>query len=125
MAIEKEDERAEMEAKIGKDIYIKVTITNIKRDPKITMQAPFQDKLVYFEKIREIGKELIVEGEFSNARTLYARCVSYFKNMPKLQKEGLNEEDRKKKDDILSILFLNCAHCLIKKKMYKEAIKAC
>ena len=71
-----------------------------------------------------IGKDLVVEEEYSNAKTLYSRCISIFKNMPKKQKESLDEEQNKQRDEILSILYLNCAHCLIKKKMYKDGIKA-
>ena len=43
--------------------------------------------------------------------------------MPKKQKDSLNEEQNKQRDEILNILYLNCAHCLLKKKMYKEGIK--
>ena len=44
--------------------------------------------------------------------------------MPKKQKDSLDEAQNKQRDEILSILNLNCAHCLIKKKMYKDGIKA-
>ena len=43
--------------------------------------------------------------------------------MPKKQKESLTEEQNLQRDEILNILYLNCAHCLLKKKMYKDAIK--
>ena len=81
-----------MKAAVGPDIWIRVTCTNIKRDPKCSVNAPFEEKEIYFTNIREVAKELIAEGEHSNAKTLYSRCISYFKNMPKKQKEGLNEE---------------------------------
>jgi hypothetical protein len=77
---------------VGPDIYIRVNITNIKRDPKCETGAPLEKKLIFFEKIREICRDLVAEGEYSNAKTLYARCISIFKNMPKKQKESLNAE---------------------------------
>ena len=81
-----------MKAAVGPDIWIRVTCTNIKRDPKCDLNAPFDEKIVYFDTIREVAKELIAEGEYSNAKTLYSRCISYFKNMPKKQKESLDED---------------------------------
>jgi tetratricopeptide (TPR) repeat protein len=39
--------------------------------------------MVFFDKIRAICKDLVGEGEYSNAANLYARCISIFKNMPK------------------------------------------
>jgi len=113
-----------MQKAVGPDIYVRVHITNIKRDPKCGTQEPLDKKLTFFEKVRQTGKELVAEEEFSNAKTLYSRCISIFKNMPKKQKESLTEEQDKQRNEILSILYLNCSHCLIKKKMYKEGIKA-
>jgi len=98
-------------------------LINIKRDPKCDTNATFEQKLTYFDKIRATGKELIDEKEYSNARTLYSRCISYFKNMPKKQKESLTEEEKVKKDEILNILYLNVALCFLKKAMYKDCIK--
>ena len=77
---------------VGPDIYIRIHITKIKRDPKCDNTASWEEKLVFFDKVRSVGKELCDEDEFTNAKTLYSRCVSLFKNMPKKQKESLNEE---------------------------------
>jgi hypothetical protein len=77
---------------VGPDIYIRIQITKIKRDPKCDNTASWEEKLVFFDKVRAVGKELCEELEFSNAKTLYSRCVSLFKNMPKKQKESLNDE---------------------------------
>jgi hypothetical protein len=68
---------------VGPDVYIRTAITKIKRDPKCDNQASWEEKLIFFEKIRAVGKELCEEKEYSNAKTLYSRCVSNFKNMPK------------------------------------------
>lgn len=43
--------------------------------------------------------------------------------MPKKQKESLNEEQKVRSDEILNILCLNSAYCLLQKKMYADAIK--
>jgi hypothetical protein len=77
---------------VGPDIYIKVTITNIKRDPKCDTQAPWEEKIQFFERVRITGKELCEENEWSNAKNLYARCIGIFKNMPKKQKDSLTPD---------------------------------
>jgi len=56
------------------------------------MNQPYSDNLMYFDKIRELCKELIVEEEFLNAKNLYSRCLGPFKNLPKLEREKLSEE---------------------------------
>ena len=43
-----------MKAKVGQDIYIKVSITNIKRDPALSNNATWEEKVIFFDKIREI-----------------------------------------------------------------------
>jgi len=110
---------------IGTDVYIRTHITNIKRDPKCPNEqnADFPTKVQFFEKVRSICRDLVAEQEFSNAKTLYSRCISLFKNMPKRQKENLTEEEKAKKNEVLNILFLNVSLCLLKKKMYKDCIK--
>ena len=114
-----------MKAKFGQDIYIKVSITNIKRDPALSNNATWEEKVIFFDKIREIGKELCAEGEYSNAKNLYSRCLGAFKNMPKKQRESLNDEMNLRRDDILNILNLNIAFCLLKKGMVTQAISCC
>lgn len=60
-------------------------ITNIKRDPKCENTATVEEKLKFFERVRITGRELCEQGEWSNAKNLYSRCIGLFKNMPKLQ----------------------------------------
>ena len=82
-----------MQNSVGPTIWIKVTIVNIKRNPKWDTQAPLDQKLIFYEKVREMSRELIgLFQEYSNAERLYSRCISIFKNMPKRQKESLSEE---------------------------------
>ena len=83
-----QEEKDHMTNTVGPDIYVRCEITSIKRDPKCDMQAPLDQKLVFFEKVRKIGKDLVNEEEYSNAKTLYSRCISIFKNMPKKQKDS-------------------------------------
>ena len=86
------EEKEQIRQSVGPDIYIKVTITNIKRDPKCDTQAPWEEKIQFFERVRITGKELCDESEWSNAKNLYARCIGIFKNMPKKQKDSLTPE---------------------------------
>ena len=90
-----QEEKDHMTNTVGPDIYVRCEITSIKRDPKCDMQAPLDQKLVFFEKVRKIGKDLVQEEEYSNAKTLYSRCISIFKNMPKKQKDSLDDEQNK------------------------------
>lgn len=112
-----------MRRTVGPDIYIRIHITNIKRDPKCGQEACWEDKLIFYEKVRAVGKELCDDKNYSNANTLYSRCISLFKNMPKKQKESLTEEQKLIRDEVLNVLHLNCAHCLLQKKMYSDAIQ--
>ena len=114
-----------MKSKVGQDIYIKVSITNIKRDPSCPQTASWEEKLAFFNKIRDICKELIAEQEYSNAKNLYCRCLAAFKNMPKKQRESLDDEMNIKRNEVLNVLNLNVALCLLKKDMANEAIKHC
>ena len=120
-----QEERDAMRLKVGQDIYIRVQVTNIKRDPMCDAKATWDEKITFFNKVREVGKELCAEAEYSNAKNLYSRCIGVFKNMPKKQRESLDEEMNNLRNDILNILNLNTALCLLKKKMYAEAIKHC
>jgi tetratricopeptide (TPR) repeat protein len=118
-----QEEKEHMKKAVGADIFVRIHITNIKRDPKCAQTASWEEKCIFFDKVRQTGKELCEEGEFSNAKNLYSRCISLFKNMPKTQKETLNDEQRARRDEILNVLHLNCAHCLLQKKMYADSIK--
>ena len=44
------EEKEQIRQSVGPDIYIKVTITNIKRDPKCDTQAPWEEKIQFFER---------------------------------------------------------------------------
>lgn len=75
------------EADVTQTIWLKVEICNIKRDCRCDMNATFETKLAYFEKVRETCRELFVYQEFSNAADLYARCAQVFKSIPKTKLE--------------------------------------
>ena len=77
------EEKDQIRKSVGTDIYIRVQITNIKRDPKCENTAGLEEKINFFERVRITGKELCEEGEWSNAKNLYSRCIGLFKNMPK------------------------------------------
>ncbi len=103
------EEKEQIRSSVGTDIYIKVTITNVGRNPKCDTQASWEEKNVFFDRVRSTGKELCEEGEWSNAKTLYARCIGIFKNMPKKQKDSLTPEMNERRDEILNVLNLNVA----------------
>ena len=46
---------------------MKLSLINIKRDPKCEQHAPWCDKIAYFEKVRVTGRELCADNEWSNA----------------------------------------------------------
>ena len=48
-----------MKNAVGPTIFIRINITNIKRNPKCDTQAPLDQKLVFYDKVREISRELI------------------------------------------------------------------
>ena len=75
------EERQSILDSTGSQIYIKVTLTNIKRDPKCNQNATWSEKISFFEKVRVTGKELCELEEWSNAKSLYARCLGLFKNV--------------------------------------------
>ena len=54
-----EEDRHRMRTTVGPTIWINVEITNIKKNPKCDTQAPLEEKLVFFEKVREMSRELI------------------------------------------------------------------
>lgn len=51
--------------------------------------------------------------------------MAAFKNMPKKQRESLDDEMNIKRNEVLNVLNLNVALCLLKKDMANEAIKHC
>ena len=42
--------------------------------------------------MREICKELIDEQEYANAQNLYSRVLGEFKNIPKIIRDALSQE---------------------------------
>jgi hypothetical protein len=57
----------EEKAVIGSDIYIRLTITNVKRNPVCVDPNTLDGKLAYYSKISPLCKSLLEEGEFINA----------------------------------------------------------
>ena len=79
----------------------------------------------YYEKVREVSRELMEEKEYNNAQELYKRILPQFKNMPKKMRDGLNQEEQQQRIEALHILLLNIGLCHIKRQQYREAVKAC
>lgn len=86
-------EKQQIRSSVGPDIYMKLSLTNIKRDPKCEQHAPWQDRILFFEKVRVTGKELCAQNEWNNAKALYTRCLGLFKNISKVQRELLSGDD--------------------------------
>jgi hypothetical protein len=118
------EEKAKIRASVGTDIYIKLTLFNINRDPKCGQHAPWDERLSFFEKVRMTGRELCSENEWSNAQKLYARCIGLFRNVSKVQRELLTEEDLAKRKEIMNLLLLNVTLCYLKKNMALDAVKS-
>lgn len=117
------EEKAQILADVGPDIYIKMTVTNIKRDPKCGQHASWPEKLKFYERVRLTGRELSEQQEWSNAKSLYARCIGIFRNVSKQQRELLTESESHQRDEILNLMNLNAALCSLKRDLFKDAIK--
>ena len=102
---------------------MKLHIDSVKRIPVYRDNKTYEGKLEYFEKVREIGKELIQEEQYPNAKEIYSRCLGEFKNMPKNIRDNLNEEQKQKRNDIMLILNLNLTFCHLKRNAPTDAIK--
>eukprot|EP00352_Strombidinopsis_acuminata_P001105 CAMPEP_0176346446 /NCGR_PEP_ID=MMETSP0126-20121128/6245_1 /TAXON_ID=141414 ORGANISM="Strombidinopsis acuminatum, Strain SPMC142" /NCGR_SAMPLE_ID=MMETSP0126 /ASSEMBLY_ACC=CAM_ASM_000229 /LENGTH=174 /DNA_ID=CAMNT_0017693989 /DNA_START=514 /DNA_END=1038 /DNA_ORIENTATION=+ len=118
-----EDQRKKLKSEIGTDVYIKLTVSNIKREADFSDDKTFEARLKIFERVKLVCKEQIQEKEFSNAAKLYGRALSLFKNMSRKMRQELNEEEEEKRKEILNVLYLNLAFTYLKKGMYKEVIK--
>lgn len=77
----------------------------------------------FLEKVREVGRELMEEGEYHNAQALYGRILPQFKNMPKPMRDALSETQRNERSEALHILLLNIALCHLKKGHPRDAVK--
>lgn len=79
----------------------------------------------YYERIREVCKELMEEEEYVNASDLYKRILPMYKNMPKKMRDGLNLDEQNQRSDCLHILLLNIGLCFLKRGQFREAVKFC
>ena len=112
------------EAEVGQTIWLKVEITNIKRDLKCAPNANFEAKIAFNEKVRVICRELVTFEQYSNAADLYSRGAQVFKSIPKTQLELFSELELQQRKDALAILYTNLAFCMIKKNQPSKAVKA-
>jgi len=65
----------------------------------------------------------VAEGEYNNAKDIYGRVYAEFKNMPKVMREALTEEEKGERLRIMTVLSLNLALCMHKKGMPKDTVK--
>ena len=112
------------EAEVGRTIWFKVEVVNIKRDVRCEMVAPLETKLAFYEKVRVVCRELVSFSEYSNAENLYSRCAQTLRSIPKTKLEELTEEENRTRNTALTTLFTNLAYCLIKKDQFAKAIRA-
>jgi hypothetical protein len=78
--------------KIGEWIYIKFTIVNLKRNLILQNGSTYEGKVDYYNRARVVGRELMEEGEYVNAQSVYAKSLQEFKHMPKKMRGALSEE---------------------------------
>jgi len=112
-----EEEKAKIEAAIGENIYMRLNVESIGRNPVTpNFDSSIEERYLYIEKVREICKDLIGSGsEYTNAKKLYARATGLLRNISKEQKENLNEEQQKLRLLNLTQLYTNMAFCALKK----------
>jgi tetratricopeptide (TPR) repeat protein len=115
----------EEKATIGDYIFVRFDLRKIKRNPEWRDKDTFEGVMEYYEKIREVSKELMEEGEYNFASELYKRILPNFKNMPRTMRDALNEEEKQKRIDAHHILLLNIALCNLKKDLPRDAVKCC
>lgn len=100
--------------KPGQFIWMKLHIFQVKRNPLQKKKDTFEDLVDYFEQVREVGKEVVVEKEFMNAKNIYTKTLGMFKNMQKKLKDALTEEQSLKRNEVMTVLNLNLALVLMK-----------
>jgi len=100
---------------IGDYIYIRFHVNKIKRNPVCRDAETFEGIIDYLNRIREVSKELMAEGEYVNAIDLYKRILPMFKNMSKKMRDMLTPEQVTQRSEALHILFLNIGLCHIKR----------
>lgn len=54
-----EDQRKKLKSEIGTDVYIKLTVSNIKREADFSDDSTFEGRLKIFERVKEVCKEQI------------------------------------------------------------------
>ncbi len=113
----------EEKEKIGEDVHLRFNVNNIKRNPICKDKNTFKGRADYYELIREVGRDLCEEGEWTNAANLYARSLADIKNMPRKIRDELSEEQLAYRKQMLVVLNQNIALCKIKKGMSDDAIK--
>ncbi|CDW86323.1 peptidyl-prolyl cis-trans isomerase fkbp6-like [Stylonychia lemnae] len=113
----------EIKAQIGDDVYIKFSINNIKRNNQCPNSNSFECLEEYLGQIRSICKELMDDGEYPNAQNLYSRVYASYKNMSKVLKDSLTEEQKQKRDEALHLLSLNLSITHFKRNNFKDSIK--
>lgn len=108
---------------VGDTIYFKLTVSNIRRNPKVANNASIETKFEYYDKIRVLCKELCEVGEYSNAETLYARSLQTFASVSKKIRSELSPEQIERIDSCQTILHTNLATCFLQRKMFDECLK--
>jgi tetratricopeptide (TPR) repeat protein len=115
----------EEKANIGDYIYVRFQVNKIKRNPVCHNSETFEGIMDYYQRIRDVARELMEESEYVNAQDLYKRILPNFKNMPRTMRESLTEEQKGQRMDALHILLLNIGLCHMKRNNPREAIKSC
>lgn len=108
---------------IGEDVYLKFTLTRVNKNTQCTDTTTFAGINEFADQVRVVCKECIEFKEYANAQTLYQRVLALFKNMSKKMRDGLNEEESKKRDNVLVTLYLNLSFCHQKRENFPEATK--
>ena len=91
-AIHYQNKTQEEKDGISEYIFVRFQVNKIRRNPQCTNPELFTGIMAYYEKIREVCRELMEEKEYNNASDLYKRILPQFKNMPKIMRDGLNAE---------------------------------
>ena len=111
------------DAVIGRFLFVKLSCDNVKRNPQCKKKPTYPELRSFFDEVRQICKEAVIEQDLSNAEKIYKSCLGSFRNIPKKEREALSEEDLKNRDETMVILNLNLAFCLLKRKEAKQALK--
>eukprot|EP00355_Strombidium_rassoulzadegani_P006360 CAMPEP_0168616674 /NCGR_PEP_ID=MMETSP0449_2-20121227/5146_1 /TAXON_ID=1082188 /ORGANISM="Strombidium rassoulzadegani, Strain ras09" /LENGTH=283 /DNA_ID=CAMNT_0008657461 /DNA_START=33 /DNA_END=882 /DNA_ORIENTATION=- len=108
----------------GEDIFMKLCVESIKRDPLLKDKGSYKGLKEYFEVVREVAKECVVEEDFNNAMALYKKCLGSIRNMQKKLKDSLSEEEQAERNEIMVLLNLNLSLVYLKLKKPLESVKS-